>query len=95
MISTAGESHTLFLSISLNQETSGRRGTRIRLAGESEKRRERVSVNPYGLFRGTPITVEKHGVCSGELGSGKERAGLCASLNPSHLHERGSSKLAD
>lgn len=33
--------------------------------------------------------------CSGEFGSGGAGAGCFASLNPSHLHERGSSKLGD
>lgn len=51
--------------------------------------------NPDGVFRGTPITVEKHAECSGDLGSGRAGAGQFASLNPSHLHERGSSKLGD
>lgn len=40
MIFTARESHSL-LSIPLNQETSGRKGRRIRLARE-EREKERV-----------------------------------------------------
>ena len=55
MIFTARESQSL-LSISLDQETSGRKGRRIRLARERE--RESGFSNPDGLFRGTPITVE-------------------------------------
>lgn len=83
------------LSIPLNQETSGRKGRRIRLAGERESERESGFSNPDGVFRGTTITVEKHAVCIRESGSGGVDAARFASQNPSHLHERGSSKLGD
>lgn len=76
------------LSISLHQETSSRKGRRIRLAGE----KERVT---FLILTGFSEMQPKHGECSGELGSGGEGAGWFASVNSSHLHERGSSKLTD
>lgn len=63
VIFTARESHRVFLSIPLNQETSGRNGRRIRLAREGAERGSGLS-NPDGGFRGIPITVEKHAVRS-------------------------------
>lgn len=60
-----------------------------------ERERESGFSNPDGVFRGAPITVEKHAASGGELGPGGAGAGRFASLNPSHLHERGSSKLGD
>lgn len=76
------------LSISLHQETPNRKGRRIRLAGE----KERVT---FLILTGFSEVQLKHGVCSGKLGSGGEGTGWFASVNSSHLHERGSSKLKD
>lgn len=56
------------LSIPLNQETSGRKGRRIRLAREQERGRESGFSNPDGVFTGTPITVGE--TCTVQLGVG-------------------------
>lgn len=69
------------LSIPLNQETSGRKGRRIRLAREQGERKSGFS-NPDGVFRGTPITVEMHPVCSRELGSNRGGCGIVCLTKP-------------
>lgn len=55
------------LSVSLHQETSSRKGRRIRLAGE----KERVT---FLILTGFSEVHPKRGECSGELGSGGEGA---------------------
>lgn len=94
VIFTAKESHRHFLSISLDQETSGRKGRRIRLARERKRKGESGFSNPDGIFQ---RYTHHYGVqCA--VGSWYQEgrcAGRFASLNPSHLHERGSSKLGD
>lgn len=80
------------LSIPLNQETTGRKGRRIRLAREQGERKSGLS-NPDGVCRGTPSTVEMRPVCCAESGLNGVGARQFASLNPLHLHERSSSKL--
>lgn len=69
------------LSIPLNQETSGRKGRRIRLAREQPERKSGFS-NPDGVFRGTPITVEMRPACSGESGSNRGWCGTVCLAKP-------------
>lgn len=80
------------LSIPLNQETTGRKGRRIRLAREQGERKSGFS-NPDGVCSGTPSIVEMRPVCCAELDLNGVGARQFASLNPLHLHERSSSKL--
>lgn len=70
VIFTAGESHRLFYLFPPIGRHPAREGRRIRLAGEKERERESGSSNPDGVFKATPIAVEKHAVCNRESGSG-------------------------